>query len=69
MTWTEETVAALNHHAKVGEWMQARADAWKFVEAWLDDDEELRIPGNDFGRELNHSVRLLIDTYKKKDMQ
>jgi hypothetical protein len=41
--------------------------ARQVVEGWLDDDEELRIPSNDFGHELYHSLRLLVDEMKKKE--
>jgi hypothetical protein len=31
-----------------------------YVRNWADNDEELRIPSNEFGRELSYSLRVII---------
>ena len=38
------------------------------VQRWINDDEELRIPSNEFGRELHAALSLLITVSKAKGL-
>ena len=74
MTFSKAEVAAIREFAdrprKIAQQKQRALEvavAWQFVEGWLDDDEELRIPSNDFGHELHRLLRLLVDEMKKKE--
>lgn len=38
------------------------------VQRWMNDDEELRIPSNDFGRELHAALSLILTVSKAKGL-
>jgi hypothetical protein len=39
---------------------QIVADARAAVHAWIEDDHEMPVPDNDFGRDLHHAIKVLL---------
>jgi hypothetical protein len=41
-------------------------EAREFVKSWRDDDEQLRIPSNEFGEDLAYYIDILLEVTEEK---